>query len=89
MGSFRENNKKFIKKQTLFLQERYKSRKYNIFTKKINKIALSVKSMITNTINYLIEINSYATSKGLVCKTDEIRCKYKKAMQKCFTLILL
>ena len=74
MSSFRENNKKFIKKQT-FSQERYKSRKYNIFTKKFNKIASSVKSMITNTINYLIEINTYATRKDLVCKTDEIRCK--------------
>ena len=75
MSSFRENNKKFIKKQTLFSQERYKGGKHNIFTKKVNKIALSVKSMITNTINYLIEINTYAARKDLVCKTDEIRCK--------------
>ena len=67
--------KNSLKKQTLFLQERYKSGKYNIFIKKVSKIASSIKSMITSKINYLIEINTYATSKDLVCKTDNIRCK--------------
>ena len=43
MNSFWENNKQFIKNKKLILktQQRFRSKKHNVFTEEINSIALS------------------------------------------------
>ena len=55
-------------------QQRFKSKKHNVFTEKVNKIAMSA-----NNAKRIQSINSiktygYGTSKDLVCKNWEIKC---------------
>ena len=55
-------------------QQRFKSERYNVFTKEINKISLS--SINDKRIESIdsVETYVYGTSKDLVCKKEEIKC---------------
>ena len=54
-------------------KQTFRSEKHNLFTKKVNKIALSASD---NIIHWIDQIGTYvyATSKDLVCKKEEIKC---------------
>ena len=57
-------------------QKRFKGERHNVFTKKINKIAVSpVDDKIMQSIDS-IEAYAYGTSKYLVSKKEEIKCKH-------------
>ena len=74
--SFKEVHKKFIKNNKLILktQQRFKSERHNVFTKEINKFALSSNDDKRMWSIDLIETYVQGTSKGLACKKEEIRC---------------
>ena len=74
--SFKEVHKKFIKNNKLILktQQRFKSERHNVFTKEINKFALSSNDDKRMWSIDLIETYAQGTSKGLACKKEEIRC---------------
>ena len=64
-------------------QLRFKSERHNVFTKEINKIALSSDDDKRMQSIDLIGIYAYGTSKDLVSKKEEIKCnniikRYKK-----------
>ena len=71
----RQNHKTFIKKNKLILksQQRFKCKKYNVFTKQVNKIALSANDDKRIQSIDLIKTYAYRTSKDLVCK-KEAKC---------------
>ena len=64
-------------------QLRFKSERHNVFTKEINKIALSSNDDKRMQSIDSIGIYAYGTSKDLVSKKEEIKCnniikRYKK-----------
>ena len=59
----------------LKLQKRFRSVKHNIFTKEINKIELSVNDGKKMQSIDSAEECAYGTSKGLICKNEEIKSK--------------
>ena len=70
----RENHKEFIRDNKFILksQQRIRSKKYNVFTEKVNKIAVSA-----NYDRRILLINSigtyaYGTSKNLACKLKKL-----------------
>ena len=64
-----KNNKLILK-----TQQRFKSERHNIFTKEINKVALSSNDDKRMWSIDLIETYAQGTSKGLACKKEEIKC---------------
>ena len=64
-----QNNKLILKSQ-----QRLKSKKQNVFTEEVNKVALSAKDDKKIQSIDKIEIYAYGTTKNLVCKKEEIIC---------------
>ena len=81
INSFKEfikNNKSILK-----IQQRLKTKKHNVFTKEINKIALSSNDDKRMQSINSIETYAYGTIKDLVSDKEEIKCsniikRYKK-----------
>ena len=81
INSFKEfikNNKSILK-----IQQRLKTKKHNVFTKEINKIALSLNDDKRMQSINSIETYAYGTIKDLVSDKEEIKCsniikRYKK-----------
>ena len=55
-------------------QQRFKSRKHNVFTEETNKIALSSNDDKRMRSIDLIETYAYGTNRDLVSENEEIRC---------------
>ena len=72
MDSLKEDHKEFVKNNKLLLktQRTFSSKKHNIFSEKINKIALS--SNDDKRIQSIDSVETYAhkMSKDLVCKEE-------------------
>ena len=66
----------FIKsdKSILKIQQRFESERRNVFTERINKIALNSNEDKRMQSIDLIEKYAYGTSKDLVCYKEEIEC---------------
>ena len=81
--------KEFVKNNKVIsiTQQRFKTERYNVFTEKINKIALS--SNDDKIIQSIDSIETYVheASKDLVCKKEEIKCN--NIIKQCLTLIVL
>ena len=74
--SFKENHNKFIKNNKLILktQQRFKSERHNVFTDKINKIALSSNDDERIRSIDLVETYAHETSTDLISKKQKIKC---------------
>ena len=72
--SLRENHKEFSKDNKLILksQQRFRSKKQNVFTGEVNEIALSANDDKRIQSMDSTETNAYRTSKNLVRKKEEI-----------------
>ena len=70
-----DSPKDFIKNDKLILktQQRFKSERHNVFTEKINKIAVSSNDDKRMQSIDLTETYAYRTSKNLVRKKEEIK----------------
>ena len=81
--SLRKNNKEFLKSNKLILKSKqiFRIEKYDVFTEKVKKIAVSANDddEIIQSIN-LIETYAYGTTKDLICKKDKI--KWRNTMKK-------
>ena len=77
MDGFRENQKEFIrnKRLTKKSQQRFRNINNNIFTGKVNRIALSAKDDKRIQLIDSIETYAYGIKKYLICKNEEIKCK--------------
>ena len=75
IDSIKENHKEFIKnnKSKLKTQQRFKGERHNLFTKKINKIALSSNDDNRMQSIDLIETYAYGTIKNIVSEKEEIK----------------
>ena len=69
--------KEFVKNNKVILktQQRFKNKRHNVFTEEINKIVLSSNDDKRMQSIDLIEACAYGTSKYLVCKKEEMKCK--------------
>ena len=71
VNSLRKNNKEFLKSNKLILKSTqiFRIEKYDVFTEKVKKIAVSANDddEIIQSIN-LIETYAYGTTKDLICK---------------------
>ena len=76
VDSLKKDQKEFIKNNKLILktQQRFRSEKHNVFTKEINKIALSSNDDKRIQLIDLIKTYAHGTSKDLVYKEKEIKC---------------
>ena len=74
--SFKENHNEFIKNNKLILktQQRFKSERHNVFTDKINKIALSSNDDERIRSIDLVETYAHETSIDLISKKQKIKC---------------
>ena len=76
VNSLRKNNKEFLKSNKLILKSKqiFRIEKYDVFTEKVKKIAVSANDddEIIQSIN-LIETYAYGTTKDLICKKDKIK----------------
>ena len=73
----KEDHKKTIKNNKLILkiQERFKSKRLNVFTEETNKITLSSNNdKRTQSTDSIIEIYAYGTNKDLVSEKEDIKC---------------
>ena len=70
--------KEFVKNNKVILktQQRFKNKRHNVFTEEINKIVLSSNDDERMQSIDLIEACAYGTSKYLICKKEEIKCKH-------------
>ena len=66
---FKKNNRLLLK-----TQQRFKSEQQNVFTEKINMIALSSDDDERMQSVDLIETYAYGMNQNLVCKKKEIKC---------------
>ena len=68
------NNKFVNNKSLLKSQQRFRSKKHNLFTKEVNKIVLSAN--IDKRVQSIgsIKTYTYRTRKDLVCNKEEIKC---------------
>ena len=57
------------------MQQRFKSKKHNVYTEEINKIALGSNNKRMQS-NDLLETYAYGTNKDLVSEKEEIKCNY-------------
>ena len=87
IDSLRENYKEFIKNNILILkfQQIFRSKKHNVCTEEVNKIALSANNDKRIQEINLVETFEYETRKDLVFKKKEIKCndiikKYKNLL---------
>ena len=76
MDNPRKIHKEFIKNNKLILksQQRFRSKKHNVFTEEVGKIPLSPEKDEKIQSIDSIETHIYGTSKDLVCKKEEIKC---------------
>ena len=89
---YKRKHKKFIRNNKLILktQQKFKTEIHNVFTEKINKIALSSNDDKRRQSIDSIETYGYGTSKDLVSEKEEIKCNNKiKWCKKWLTLMLL
>ena len=77
VDSLKVNHKEFIKKHklTLKFQQRFKSKKDNVFTEELKNIALSANKDKRIEPTDLAEIYAYETSNDLIRKKEETKCK--------------
>ena len=69
-----EDKKEFIKNRLILkAQQRFKSRRQNVFTEEINKIALSSNDHKRMQSIDSIEAYSYGTRKDLTCNKEKIK----------------
>ena len=77
VNNLKEDHEEFIKKNNKLIlkrQQRFRIEKHNVFTKNINKIALSSNDdKIIQSINS-VETFAYGTSKDLISKKEELKC---------------
>ena len=76
VNNLKEDHEELIKNNKLILkrQQRFRIEKHNVFTKDINKIALSSNDdKIIQSINS-VETFAYGTSKDLISKKEELKC---------------
>ena len=92
IDSIKEKHKELIKnvKSISKTPKRFKSERHNVFTEKIDKIALSSNDdKIMQPIDS-VETHAYGTSKDLVSEKEAIKCSNKiKQYKKWLTLIRL
>ena len=62
-----------INKLILKVQQKIKSKKHNVFTEEVNKIALSANDDKKIQSLESIETNAYGTRKELLCEKEEIK----------------
>ena len=76
---YKRKHKKFIRNNKLILktQQKFKTEIHNVFTEKINKIALSSNDDKRRQSIDSIETYGYGTSKDLVSEKEEIKCSNK------------
>ena len=76
---YKRKHKKFIRNNKLILktQQKFKTEIHNVFTEKINKIALSSNDDKRRQSIDSIETYGYGTSKDLVSEKEEIKCNNK------------
>ena len=74
--NFKKHHKEFIRNNKLIIktQQRFKSERHNVFTEKINQIALSSNDDKRMQSIDSIETYAYETSKYLVREREEIKC---------------
>ena len=77
MDNLQKYHKEFIKNNKLILksEQRFKSKKDNVFPEEVNKIALSTNDYKRIQLIDLIETYAYETSKELACNKEEITSK--------------
>ena len=77
MDNLEKDHKEFIKNNKLILksEQRFRSKKNNVFPEEVNKIALSTNDHKRIQLIDLIETYAYETSKELVCNKEEITSK--------------
>ena len=79
-----------INKWILKSQKRFKSKKNNVFTGEVNKIAWSASNDKRIQSIDSIETYAYGMSKDLICKKEETKCnKPIKQCKKWVTLMIL
>ena len=73
---YKIKHKEFIKNKKVVLktQQRFKSERYNFFTKEINKIALSSNDEKKNAIDWFDRKFAYGTRKDIASEKEEIKC---------------
>ena len=71
-----KKHKKLIKNNRLILksQQKIRSKKHNVFTGEVNKIAVSANDDKIIQSLHSVETYAYGTTKDLVCKKEEIKC---------------
>ena len=87
-----KNHREFIKNKKLILksQQRFRTRKHNVFTEKVNKIALRASDDKRMQSIDSTETYPYGTFKGVVCKREKIKCNnMSKQCKKWLTLMML
>ena len=79
----KENHNEFIRNNKSILKtlQRFKSKKYNVFTEEINKIYLSSNDVKRMQSNDLTETYAYGTIKGLVSEKEEIKYSNIKTIE--------
>ena len=76
MHNLRENHKEFLKNNRLILksQQRFRSKKHNIFTAEINKIAWSANADKRIQSIDSVETYAYGTNKEIIDRKKEMKC---------------
>ena len=76
MHNLRENHKEFPKNNRLILksQQRFRSKKHNIFTAEINKIAWSANADKRIQSIDSVETYAYGTNKEIIDRKKEMKC---------------
>ena len=71
-----ENHKEFIRNDKLILksQHKFRDKKHNVFTKRVNKIALNANNDERKQSIDTAETYAYGTNKDLVRDKEEIKC---------------
>ena len=75
VAGLKEYKKEFVKNNKLILkkQQRFKSKRHNVFPEEINKIGLSSNGDKRMGSIDSIETYAYGTSKDLICKKEKIK----------------
>ena len=74
-NQYEEELKKLIKNNNLILkcQQKFRSKKINVFTEEVDKIALRANNDWIQSINST-ETYTFKMSEDLICKKEEIKC---------------
>ena len=92
MDSLGENHKEFMKSNTSILksQQRFKSKKHNVFAEKVNKIALSTNDGKRSQSIDSTETYAYGTNEDVIHKKEKIKyINIIKHYKKWLTMMML